>query len=351
MRRLQPIYPSGFLFDHIIATGGIGSGMFFSLSDDHTLGRNESRMATLLPYKDFCKQHIIMHYISVLLGAGEQGGFQSYPIGKVGDDEIGRSLIEKIKKAGMNSSAVSVAPGAATLFSVCFQYPDKTGGNITTENSASNKVSPEDIDAFFTTVHPVKNKEIILAVPEVPLAARVRLLEYGRQRGSLNVSSVLSSEIDSFKEQKGFHLTDILFVNIDEAEHIANSTQKDIVNNCINTLKNLNPSISIIITDGPNGSYTWTDNHLSHTPAIKVHAISTAGAGDAFLAGTLTGLCCGLPLDKSVNIGTLLAAWSVTSADTIHPDTNAQTLFNFIQNHAPGAAREFAGLFKNITAI
>lgn len=347
MSHLQPTDPSGFLFDHIIATGGIGSGIFFSLNDDHTLGRNESRMATLLPYKDFCKQHIIMHYISVLLGAGKQGGFQSYPIGKVGNDETGRSLIEKIKTAGMNSSAVTIAPEAATLFSVCFQYPDKTGGNITTENSASNKVSPEDIAAFFATVHPVKNKEIILAAPEVPLAARIRLLEYGRQRRSLNVSSVLSSEIEGFKKQNGFHLTDILFVNIDEAEHIAN-THNNAVNNCIHTLKELNPAISVIITDGANGSHCYTGGNLTHTPAIHVDAISTAGAGDAFLAGTLTGLCCGLALDEAVNIGTLLAAYSVTSADTIHPEANAQTLFAFAHRHAPGIARQFAGLFTNL---
>jgi sugar/nucleoside kinase (ribokinase family) len=344
MSHLQPTDPSGFLFDHIIATGGIGSGMFFSLKDDHTLGRNESRMATLLPYKDFCKQHIILHYISVLLGAGKEGGFQSYPIGKVGNDEQGKALLENIKAAGMNSAAVTIAPHAATLFSVCFQYPDRTGGNITTENSASNEVSPEDITAFFETVQPQKDKEIILAVPEVPLATRIRLLEYGRQRGSLNVSSILSSEIDSFKKQKGFHLTDILFVNIDEAGHIAN-TQTDIAGNCIATLKNLNPNISVIITDGSNGCYSWTKNHLSHTPAIKVDAISTAGAGDAFLAGTLTGLCCGLSLEKAINIGTLLAAWSVTSADTIHPETNAGTLYSFALHHAPDHAQTFTHLF------
>ncbi|HVW60547.1 MAG TPA: PfkB family carbohydrate kinase, partial [Puia sp.] len=212
------------------------------------------------------------------------------------------------------------------------------------ENSASNEVSPEDIAAFFETTQPQKKREIILAVPEVPLPTRIRLLEYGRQRKSLNISSVLSSEIDSFREQKGFHLTDILFVNIDEAEHIAN-TPNDIIDNCINTLKNLNPDISVIITDGANGSYCHTSNNLIHTPAIHITAISTAGAGDAFLAGTLTGLCCGLALDQAVNIGALLAAYSVTSPDTIHPEANAQTLFAFAHRHAPGYAHTFTHLF------
>jgi len=350
MKHLQPLNPSGLSFNHIIATGGIGAGIFFSLKDNHTLGRNESRMATLLLYKDFCKQHIIMHYISVLLGAGKEGGFQSFPIGKVGNDETGRSLIEKIRLAGMNSAAVTIAEGVATLFSVCFQYPDKTGGNITTDNSASNKVSPEDIDRFFQTFDLNTGKEIILAVPEVPITTRMRLLEFGRQRGSLNIASILSAEIDSFKTQKGFHLTDIVFVNIDEAGHIGNtdpdSPSTDIVNNCINVLKDLNPAISAVITNGSDGSYCYTNSRLFHTPAIKVNALSTAGAGDAFLAGTLTGLCCGLSLINAVGLGTLLAAFSVTSADTIHPDANAEALYDFALRTAPDHAHAFTRLFN-----
>jgi ribokinase len=92
MTSLRPILPGGFNYDHIIGTGGIGSGMFFSLKGNETLGREESRMAALLPYRDYCKQHIIMHYISVLLGAGINGTFQSYPIGKVGNDDTGGIL-------------------------------------------------------------------------------------------------------------------------------------------------------------------------------------------------------------------------------------------------------------------
>src|SRR5712671_4897082 len=121
---LQPVSQAGLLFNHIIGTGGIGSGIFLSMSGNHTLGRNESRMATLLPYKDFCKQHIIMHYVSVLLGAKRNGEFQSFPIGKVGNDDMGKILIEHIKASGMESEFITMVDDCSTLFSVCFQYPD-----------------------------------------------------------------------------------------------------------------------------------------------------------------------------------------------------------------------------------
>jgi hypothetical protein len=58
---------------------------------------------------------------------------------------------------------------------------------------------PENISMFFKDFKLGGNTEIILAAPEVPVETRIKLLEYGRCRGSLNVAAVLSSEINEFK--------------------------------------------------------------------------------------------------------------------------------------------------------
>lgn len=252
MSTLQPIHNTGLCFNHIIATGGIGSGLFFSMEGNHTLGRNESRMANLLPVRDFCKQHIILHYISVLLGAQPNGAFQSFPIGKVGNDEVGKSLLQQMQAVGMNTKHVTIADHCNTLFSVCFQYPDKSGGNITTANSASSTITPEDISVFFQKCLLPPSKELILAVPEVPLAARLQLLKYGRQRNSFNIASILSSEVDEFEKGQGFEMTDMLSVNMDEARSIAKISDgtvdsATVIDACIKTLIQVHPKIFILI--------------------------------------------------------------------------------------------------------
>src|SRR5688500_3236515 len=122
MSRLYPIGSGGYRYDHIAGTGGIGTGIFFSLVSNETLGRNESRAGYLLPYQDYCKQHIILHYIAVLLGAGQKDHFNVYPIGKVGHDEPGKWLLRIMQEAGMDTRYVARSADAATLFSVCFQY-------------------------------------------------------------------------------------------------------------------------------------------------------------------------------------------------------------------------------------
>ena len=81
---------SGLRYNGIIGTGGIGSGKFFVLNGDHTLGREESRSGHFLDINDYCKQHIILHYIKVLLGPS----FEVIPVGKVGNDDIGQILVQ-----------------------------------------------------------------------------------------------------------------------------------------------------------------------------------------------------------------------------------------------------------------
>jgi sugar/nucleoside kinase (ribokinase family) len=46
--------------------------------------------------------------------------------------------------------------------------------------------------------------------------------------------------------------------------------------------------------------------------------VSTAGAGDAHLAGLISGLVAGLKLPEAQQLGALVAAGSVTSPHTIH---------------------------------
>ena len=123
--------------------GGIGSGIVFALEGGHDLGRNESRPGRLLDVRDYCKLHIVAHYPSVLLGARPEGApFHVLPIGKVGDDEAGRRLRAEMTAAGMDLRFVDTVTGPPTLFSVCFLYPDGSGGNVTTSTVRGRRPRP-----------------------------------------------------------------------------------------------------------------------------------------------------------------------------------------------------------------
>ena len=367
MKALTP-NSAGFVFPHIVGTGGIGSGMFFSLQGEHTLGRNESRLGTLQPYQDYGKMHIIMHYAAVLQGAHPAGPFRAFPIGRVGDDEVGRQLVQQMQQVGMDTIGVAVSPDERTLFSVCFQYPDASRGNITTDNSASAQLSSDDITRFFRNHPEADQAGIVLAAPEVPVATRITLLEQGRKVGSLNVASVLSSEVEAFEQQGGFALVDVLAVNTDEAQRIAGAeedTPSDaMAAACVDRLRVVNPNVILLLTDGARGSYCYAHRQLRFTPGLATSVVSTAGAGDAFLAGTLAGMNSGLPWHKedddatfgdtplttAVELGTLLASLAVTSADTIHATADAATLRAYAQQKNVSFGADFSRLFPPTNA-
>ena len=181
----------------------------------------------------------------------------------------------------------------------------------------------------------------------------------------LNVASVLSSEIEAFEQMKGFELTGLLAINIDEAQRIAKiegdqPETGDIVQACTSRLQKANPEMRVVITNGSQGSYFFYKGQLEFTPSLKTTVVSTAGAGDAFLSGIIAGLCCGLPLFKgfssrelnelplqtAVELGAVLASYSVTSADTIHEGASASTLCHYIRQSGLSMSESFENLFN-----
>src|SRR5215475_904359 len=97
-------------YRQLIGVGGIGSGSFFALEGNDTLGRNESRRGALLDVRDYCKLHIVTHYVAKLLGA-EFGRFPVFPVGKVGDDAAGASICREMKDVGINTRFVKIVGG------------------------------------------------------------------------------------------------------------------------------------------------------------------------------------------------------------------------------------------------
>lgn len=334
-----------YVYKALIGTGGIGYGSLFLLSGNHTLGREESRGGKYLDARDYCKLHIIAHNVKMLMGID----FPVYPIGKIGNDEIGRSVYAEMGKAGLNMQFVGLSGDDKTLFGFCFIYPDGTGGNLTTEESASTKVDSGYIEIAIPVFSKYIGSFISLSAPEVPLDARKRLLELTKKYNGFGVASFTSGEIVEAEKKGMFDLVDLLAVNVEEAaafirEDISKNNTELVVRKAIEKMKRFNPDALLSITTGKIGSWSWDGTDLSFVPAFPVEAQSSAGAGDAHLAGIITGLSYGLGLKHSQILGNLMGAFSVTSPHTIHPDLNRKNLEHFafkFRNRVEPALMEF----------
>ena len=316
-------------FNAMIGTGGIGSGLFFRLEGNHTMGREESRMGRFLEREDYCKLHIVSHYVQVLLGPR----FRCLPIGKVGADAAGCRLLSDMRETGLDTQYIQTVAGGQTMYCICLIYPDESGGNLTVSDSASSEVGPADIDQAAPVLREYGQRGLALALPEVPLPARRRLLEEAGRHGLFRAASFTSAEVAEARSTGMLAMADLLAINRDEAVALAGATPAEstdtVVRKAIAVLAACRADLLVSITAGREGSWAWDGKTLTQQPSHVVEVASTAGAGDAHFAGIISGLAAGLSLAHAQELGGLVAALSVTSPHTIHKGLGRASLQAF----------------------
>ncbi|MGA2633711.1 MAG: PfkB family carbohydrate kinase [Terracidiphilus sp.] len=356
MTRIALKFDTASGFSHVVGIGGIGSGVLFKLDGDHTIGRDESRLGQLLPARDFCKLHIVEHYIATLMGSGKTAdACEVLAIGVIGEDAVGRQLKQEMENAGIGTEWVRATADRPTLFSVSFLYPDGAGGNITANNSAASALDMDDIHRGEKVMAAAARRCVALCLPEVPLEIRHEFLKLATRCGNFRAASFALSEIQAANELGLLSMVDLLALNREEAaglvgyEYSAQNQQQFLLD-CASILRKMQPGIRIVISAGAEGAHAFEHGSWSSGPAPATQVISTAGAGDALLAGVLSGLASGLPLNakpsvkgatidgifsSAMDIGMLLASFSVTSPDTIHFGANLAMLEEYASTLNP----------------
>jgi ribokinase len=266
----------------VVGIGGVGAGIFFKLDGDETVGRNESRLGKLLDVRDYCKLHIVMHYIAKLLGSDvEPSSFRVIPVAKVGDDAIGQRLIGEMHDAGIDTSYIRKVANSPTLFSVCFQYLDGSGGNITTSNSAASLLSNADVDAIMDLLEGSGSRSIALAAPEVPLETRQHFLELATRSGAFRAASFAAAEVKPARKAGIFNLLDLIALNEEEGEEFVTSSfspnsPEIFVCRCQELLRSTFPALRVVISAGKLGAYGIT---------AHAHAFLSGPRGEGVIDG------------------------------------------------------------------
>jgi sugar/nucleoside kinase (ribokinase family) len=323
--------PDSLRYRALLGTGGIGTGTFFELNSNHTLGREESRSGHFLDHRDYCKLHIIAHFVKVLLDSP----FPVFPIGKVGPDEAGQRLLQEMQEIGLDTRFVGVAQDAPTLTAICYLYPDGTGGNLTLDHSACDLVDKTAIDVAEPLFEQYRGKGIALAAPEVPLATRQYLLEKATAYSFYRVASFTMGEMDALRQSGILGMIDLLTLNLEETMALAqiersDRTERAVVHQVVAWMHTQNPRLALSITAGKMGSWFWDGSGLHFAPSISFPAVSAAGAGDTHLACLIVAAALGMPTEAGAFLANLVAGISVTSPHTIHPYLDAALVKNTI---------------------
>ena len=339
-------------FTCAIGVGGIGAGIMYSLHGEHDLGRNESRLGELRDSRDYCKLHILGHYVAKLMGAGSApGSFRVLPIGVVGNDAIGTQILGEMSAAGLDMQFMRRDRSLKTLFSVCFIYPDGSGGNITSSNSAAHTVSAEDLKLASPLMKAAGRRGLALCVPEVPLELRKQFLELATYCGNYRACSFVLGDMEEAQKTGLIALTDLLSLNQEEASALlgcpsGHTLSERLLAEYSATFTATHPALRLVVSVGSKGAYGFERGQMQYCPAPVLQPKSTAGAGDALLAGVASALAAGIPfilpdeggktfsgrvLRSALDFGVLNSSLSVTSEHSIHPGAAVDKLFAFAE--------------------
>jgi sugar/nucleoside kinase (ribokinase family) len=158
------------------------------------------------------------------------------------------------------------------------------------------------------------------------------VLSRARELGAITVADLVNDRADGSLDQIAMVLERLDYVvpSQAEAEFFAGSSEPVTAAEVFRKhgVKN------VIIKLGRDGCYAVTPAGAVHVPAFDVPAVDTTGSGDNFVAGFVSGLVLGLPLEDALRRGNAAAALSVQAVGATSGAPDARQLDNALRTLA-----------------
>lgn len=239
--------------------------------------------------------------------AARRAGSEVKIISCRGNDALGQILKEHYRKEGMTEQYVTVLDGAETA-SALIEIDEATAQNR--------------IIVIFAANETVGREQVMAA--EVDFADCDAVLT----QFETTVEAVFATKELAQKYHKPFILNPAPYINVpasvfEGVDFITpNETETEqFTGISVNTIEDCRAAArkfidmgvkNVIITLGVRGAFYSNGKDEVFVPSIKVKAVETTGAGDAFNGGFATAIAEGMPIEKALQFATCTAAISVT---------------------------------------
>ena len=233
-------------------------------------------------------------------------GAESHFIGRIGADDFGKALMENFKRNGVNAEYVTVDRDTHT--GVALIMVDQAGKNlIAVASGANSRCSVEDVDKAKDLI---ENASVILLQLEIP----VEVVQHAAYLAKRAGSKVILNPAPARTLPKGlFELVDVIVPNEVEAEVLTGIPVKD-----LSSAREAGEKIqrygteAVVVTLGERGAFVLDKEGYELLQGVKVEAVDTTGAGDAFCGALAFALASGKSLREAVFIANCAGALATT---------------------------------------
>jgi len=215
-------------------------------------------------------------------------------VGKVGDDDFGRFLAQKLAENGVDTSALLFSDEARTALAfVSLRANGERDFMFYRHPSADMLIRPEEIERDYIGLARVFHYGSISLISEPSRSATLSAVECARDRGLLisydpNLRLALWPSAEAAREGMLLGWPFAHVVKISREELVFLSGQSDLATAAARLWHER--LRLLVITGGRDGCQYITATARGHVPGYRVETVDTTGAGDGFVAGLLKGL-------------------------------------------------------------
>ena len=209
-----------------------------------------------------------------------RAGARTAMIGRIGADDFGTRLIENLKAAGVDASAVLVDPTEGSGMSAAIVLDDGDYGAVIV-SGANLHIRPDSLERQWRELGGAR---VLVLQNEVPEAVNIAAAKVARAAGAIVILNAAPARATSAEL---LDRVDVLIVNRVEAEMFAGTRVADRDGAMAALPKLAKAARGVVVTLGGDGLVVQAAGEAPLWIAPKpIKVVSTHGAGDCFV-GTL----------------------------------------------------------------
>ncbi len=237
---------------------------------------------------------------------------------RLGQDSLGRYLLDSLRGEGVDCSRVVLAAGERT--GLLFKDRVLDGSDPKVEyhraGSAASRMCPDDVDRdWLLSARHLHATGVFAAVSADSFQVTKQTMRLMREAGR-------TVSFDTNLRPTLWASTEAMRAGVNELAALADWVLPGVEEGLLLTGERAPEAIArfyldldarlVVVKLGPDGAYYDDGTHSGHVPASPVEqVVDTVGAGDGFAVGVISGLLEGLSLERAVARGAWIGARAV----------------------------------------
>lgn len=226
-------------------------------------------------------------------------------MGKVGNDDLGKFIVGKLKEEGVEIDAIKISPEVNTSGTAVLVHSDGERSFIHSIG-ANAHFSLSDIDFDYVKKFHILHIAGALLMPGFDGAPMAEAFKKAKEAGLITCLDTAWDSTGRWLEilKDSFPFVDFFLPSIEEAKMITGKEKPEEIAKVLLDFGVKNVCLKM----GENGSFIMNTEEKHYFPALKINVVDATGAGDGYVAGFIVGLVNNFSFEKCGLLANLTGA-------------------------------------------